>query len=290
MYDMKSCVSNCVSALLVLSLLALIHSPVDAEPQTNSSTDDLVTFSVHPGETDVSAGGTFLLHFHARIKPEWHIYWKNPGETGMATDISIDAPEGFDVGTIQWPRPITFKTGEITSYGYKDETVLTVPVKAPEALPERPYNFSATITSLVCREKCLMQNQKMTFSLDDMKQPDKALRGKIRSFREAVPEPFSSLESSRVTWNKGSVVFHGPRGDAEDIRFYPIAIPGVELGSPSISIDGQTFTVRVPVEWHPENHLGKEKPAVKGVIGLGKEPTDPGYYVSAPLKKEQVAE
>lgn len=278
------------SVLLVAGLLTQFHLHTAAGPQETGSTDNLVRFSVYSDTANVSAGSSFTLHFFAEMKPDWHIYWKNPGETGMATDLSIDAPDGFEVGAVQWPRPITFETSGITSYGYKNETVLSVPVRAPADLPDQPHKFSATITSLACREKCLMQNQELTFSMDDIKQPDETLRGKIRSYREAVPEPFSSLQDARVTWEEGSVVFRGSQGDFEDIRFYPIAVSGVELGSASIEVKNQTFTVRVPVTWHPENHLGNEQPAVKGVIGLGQDPTDPGYYVSEPLKKERVTE
>lgn len=290
MYDANLYLPDAIPVLLLVGLFTLTNSHVQAEPRADTSPDELVTFSVHADETEVSAGETLMLYFYARMKPEWHIYWKNPGETGMATDISLKAPDGFDVKDIQWPRPVTFKTGDIISYGYKEETVLSVPVRVPEDLSDRPHEFQATVTSLVCRDKCLMQNQEMSFSLKEVEQPGASLREKIRSFRKAIPEPFSSLEDTRVTWKKGSVIFSGPRGNAKDIRFYPIAIPGVELGSASVELDDRRFTVRVPVKWHPENHIGNEKPAVKGVIGMGDGPTDPGYHVSVPLNMDQVRE
>lgn len=276
----------------VLMAPVLLAAPGGLSSSSDRSEDGkpLVSVSVFPNRGTISGGDTFNLYVHARMKPEWHIYWVNPGETGMATDISIDAPEGYQVGSIQWPRPIPFETGGITSYGYSEETVLTVPVTAPDQIEDETPTFNVHITSLACREKCIMQNHEKTVTVASDAVPNREMQAKIRTFQNAVPEPFSSLKQSNVRWEKNAVVFTGDHQGADTIRFYPISVSGVRLGTPTVSFDDSTFTLRVPVEWHPENHLGKENPAVKGVIGVGPGKFDESYRVSEPLSDEFISE
>ena len=47
----------------------------------------------------------------ATAEPEgWHSYWKNPGDTGIPTEIDWQMPEGFHVGELRWPTPKTAGT------------------------------------------------------------------------------------------------------------------------------------------------------------------------------------
>lgn len=281
--------SLALSLLLAGVFLASVVSVSSQSEAPGETTDNesLVEFTAYPDTGTIEPGKTFTLLFHARMKPDWHIYWENPGETGMETQISIDAPNGFSTGSIRWPRPITFQTGGLTTYGYGKETVLFVPVTAPETLSGGPYTFTAKITSLACREKCVMQRQEVSVTLPSDGPPSGDLKQTVDRHRAAVPEAFSELDGASVTWDDGDVVFKGPRDGMNELTFFPVAVSGVELGSPSVSLDASTFTLRVPVEWHPENYLGNETPAVKGVIALGSDPFGPSYRVSIPLERRK---
>ena len=60
-----------------------------------------------------------------RLDPGWHLYWKNPGDGSLPTEVSWDTP-GTTVDALQWPSPRPFRTpdGSITTYGYADEVLL----------------------------------------------------------------------------------------------------------------------------------------------------------------------
>ena len=68
-----------------------------------------------------------------RLDPGWHLYWKNPGESGLPTEVSWDTP-GTTVDALQWPSPRPFRTpdGSITTYGYADEVLLFATARASE--------------------------------------------------------------------------------------------------------------------------------------------------------------
>ena len=48
----------------------------------------LVTATLLADVDSVKAGKTFNLGVLLKIKPGWHVYWKNPGDSGMATKVN----------------------------------------------------------------------------------------------------------------------------------------------------------------------------------------------------------
>jgi thiol:disulfide interchange protein DsbD len=59
------------------------------------------------------------------LEPGWHIYWKNPGDSGAATELTWRSPES-EIGPIQWPAPRVFREagGLLTTFGYEDDVLL----------------------------------------------------------------------------------------------------------------------------------------------------------------------
>ena len=71
----------------------------------------------------------------------WHTYWKNPGDSGIATTIKWDLPPGVTAGEIQWPLPEKLPPAEVTTYGYENEVMLLVPLTLATNLASRPACF-----------------------------------------------------------------------------------------------------------------------------------------------------
>ena len=41
------------------------------------------------------------------LAPGWHLYWKNPGDTGIAPRLDLRA-DGYAPGELVWPAPTMF--------------------------------------------------------------------------------------------------------------------------------------------------------------------------------------
>src|SRR5258708_13106966 len=95
-------------------------------------------------------GKPVLVGLRLRMEPQWHTYWRNPGDSGLPTRIQWLLPEGWKAGEIQWPYPQLLPVGPLMNYGYEDEVVLlaeltppasatpgTFPIKAPADRPPR---------------------------------------------------------------------------------------------------------------------------------------------------------
>lgn len=63
------------------------------------------------------------------LPPHWHIYWQNPGDSGIAPTFDWSLPNGVKAGDILWPTPKRFAMGDIINYGYGDRVTLLVPLQ-----------------------------------------------------------------------------------------------------------------------------------------------------------------
>src|ERR1700755_1591095 len=65
----------------------------------------------------VQPGQPFLVGVRFKIDSDWHIYWKNPGDSGIPPKITWNLPPGFTVGDLQWPVPKRIEVATLINYG-----------------------------------------------------------------------------------------------------------------------------------------------------------------------------
>lgn len=79
----------------------------------------------------IRAGDPFRVGVGFTLDPEWHVYWRNPGDSGMEPyvewqgDVTV-APE------IAWPTPLAFDAGPLVTYGYGGRVILSQAAVANE--------------------------------------------------------------------------------------------------------------------------------------------------------------
>ena len=84
---------------------------------------DPVAARLVPEAGSVVPGGTLWVDLHLDIDPGWHVYWRNPGDSGLPTEIAWKLPAGFSAGEIAWPAPERFVLGTIGNYGYSGSEI-----------------------------------------------------------------------------------------------------------------------------------------------------------------------
>ena len=87
-------------------------------------------------ETEVVVPGEpFEVGAYFEIDPPWHIYWKDPGDAGLPTKLSLTVPDGFGSGPIQWPSHKQFtQPGGIIGYGYDANVLFPAQISPPTSL------------------------------------------------------------------------------------------------------------------------------------------------------------
>lgn len=106
----------------------------------------------------VGPGRPLLLGLQMRHASGWHTYWKNPGDSGLATELQWTLPAGWQAAAMQWPLPQRIPIGDLANYGYEDEVLLPVAVTVgaqPPGTPEVDVKLHASW--LVCRQECIPQ-------------------------------------------------------------------------------------------------------------------------------------
>jgi len=104
-----------------------------AAPAWAASLPDPVAARLVPEAATIMPGGTLWVDLHLDIAPGWHTYWRNPGDSGLPTEIAWELPAGFSAGEIAWPAPERFVVGTIGNYGYHGSTDLLVPTAYAKA-------------------------------------------------------------------------------------------------------------------------------------------------------------
>src|SRR6202453_5407755 len=93
-----------------------------------------VTAELIAETTYLAPGKPFLVALHLHMDPGWHTYWINPGDAGLATNISWTLPSGFTAGPLQWPTPEQHDMGGLMTYGYAGDVYLITTISAPKIL------------------------------------------------------------------------------------------------------------------------------------------------------------
>ena len=103
----------------------------------------------------LAAGDSFRVGVRLQLAPGWHVYWRNPGEAGMASEVTLQAP-GLTVGPLQWPLPTVLRSPDdsITTYGYTEDVVLFALVQAQVASGPS-VALRALVDVLVCEVECI---------------------------------------------------------------------------------------------------------------------------------------
>ena len=101
------------------------------EAVTNNSKISLLS-----EENRVQKGDEFIIGLKFELNPGWHTYWINPGDSGLPMEINWALPEGLEIKDIMWPSPEIAALDPLISYGYYDELILPILIKANDSYKE----------------------------------------------------------------------------------------------------------------------------------------------------------
>jgi len=147
--------------VFLLFIVTLAASARGAPVKVEYTTVELIS-----ERTQIVPGETFNLALHFELEPHWHVYWKNPGASGLALEIDWDLPQGFSAGEIKWPAPERILLGGLVNYGYENAVTFVVPIQAPsEIATGDSISIRAEAFWLICKEVCLPGEASLSLDL-----------------------------------------------------------------------------------------------------------------------------
>ena len=194
--------------------------------------------------------GLLLTH-----SPDWHTYWKNPGDSGLPTQLEWQLPAGLDAGEIAWPVPKKISIGHLANYGYEGTALLPVPVTVSPAFNPGPLAQEVTIrlkaSWLVCRQECIPEDGEFTLQLPI--QGTTALHAAaFDAAARAHPQNLPAHADSGARVDGGAVLLRVAGLPAalqgQKLEVFPETSGVVETAAtPTQQWDGATWTARVPL-------------------------------------------
>jgi len=142
------------------------------------------------------AGQPVWLGLQLTHQPHWHTYWKNPGDSGLPTQLQWTLPAGWKPGETLWPVPQKIAIGALANFGYEDTALLGVPVEISPAFAAGAADVEVRLHAswLVCRTECIPQ------------EGDFALRIPARSSYAAHGSAFDRLLGAQPQAHGGGAV------------------------------------------------------------------------------------
>ncbi len=211
-------------APLLAALLPASLAWGGAEVRTDNVTARLVA------ERDrIAPGETLDLALVLDIRPGWHTYWKNPGDSGETPRLDWDLPAGVDAGPIRWPYPSLIRVGPLANYGYSGRAIHLVALSLPADWPPgKPLSLRVRADWLVCEEHCIPEGGDLDLTLEVVR-PEAAARDpgavapEITQARAKLPD--APIGGARLTRTGGGMRLQVPAtalpGRPDSVWFFP---------------------------------------------------------------------
>lgn len=152
-----------LSKFATLLLLLGIVSPAYAEDKASIAKASLIADAP---ASQLENGEPVWVALELAIEDGWHVYWQNPGDSGMPTSITFELPDGATASPIHWPVPERQAMAGLVNYGYSNRVALPVAIHAPKGSTE--VSLHAKANWLVCKDICIPESATLTINLPDI--------------------------------------------------------------------------------------------------------------------------
>ncbi|HEV7692078.1 MAG TPA: protein-disulfide reductase DsbD domain-containing protein [Hyphomonadaceae bacterium] len=114
----------------------------------------------------VAPGDPFLIALSLKLEDTWHVYWQNPGDSGLPPTVKWKLPEGVTAGPFKWPAPEAIPLATLMNFGYEHELVLPMEIKVPaNAKPGDKITLTGAFDWLICQDVCIPEKAEIALTL-----------------------------------------------------------------------------------------------------------------------------
>lgn len=271
--------------VLLAGLLCVVSTPAQAQAVSEAVVTGNATTRLYSEKAGIAAGETILIGFHQKLRKGWHVYWLNPGDSGLPLDLDWTLPDGFAAGEVLYPVPHRLPLEMLMNYGHEGEPTFLIELTAPpDAVPGTLAELVVDATWLICDDICIPEDAILSLSLPVVAEPAGADPLGFPIIENAkLDRPVAADFTAMVYDLDGAPVLHLDTEEfdsAREIHYFPYAPSLVEpAGAEIVSAAGEGLAIRFEpgFEYDPaalEN--------LDGVLTTGKGRSLRGYIVRAP--------
>ena len=197
-------------------------------------------------------GDTIMAGLHLQMDAGWHTYWQNAGASGIPTTIDWKLPPGITAAAPLWPVPEKLADKDLTTYIYRDEVVVLIPLKLAASLNSGTVSIKAAVSWLECDVQCVPGQANVQADLvigaETKPSSDAAL---ITDWEKKLPKQDAPI-SARASWEKpltndlrSVVIEWSSQGHGEGTDFFPDASDNFEIQAPVEQLPAEPGTIRI---------------------------------------------
>ena len=224
-----------------------------------------------PVQEGVRVGKPIEIALQFDIEPGWHIYWKNPGDSGEATTIKWNLPEGWKEVDVRFPTPHAIDAGGVVNYGFENRVTLVSRLRPPANFAGEAVNLTGEASYLICKEACIPGTREFSVSW-----PAEPIEPNTwREALAALPKPYTRPLASQYSEDLLRISLH----EKQIAKAYFFASDSKVINhsaAQQLTKVGEGYSLDVPL-----SKFSTSKPAkVEGVLALTIGGVTRGYEVT----------
>jgi thiol:disulfide interchange protein/DsbC/DsbD-like thiol-disulfide interchange protein len=248
----------------------LLVSPVAFALTGNTVATDNVKARLVSEVGAVAPGQVFWVALEFDIRDGWHTYWRNPGDSGQATQLTWQLPAGFTAGDIVWTTPHLFEVKPLVNYGYAKHAVHLVQLTAPKDLTAgAPVALAAKASWLVCSDVCIPEDANLTLNLPSSAKPgviDPSAAALFSNARAELPSAQPAATSAKIEGGQLVITLGKEWGPTltqiKSLAFFPYDEGSIEYAAPqTLKRSNDAIELSMKVGYQPP-----KAGAIRGVL------------------------
>lgn len=229
-------------------------------------------------------GKPFFVGVRFQIKPGWHVYWRNPGDSGQEVRVSWNLPKGWSAGELMWPTPHVLTDSGLTTYVYSKEVTLLARLTPPKTAHRA--KLSAHLDWLVCSDVCLPAKADLALTLKPTRK-EVERQAVTTSFRKELADLTAPRLGGSAHIDGQTLVLEAqvPHSAAyKSFQFLPLS-PGLVQNQPkaAATVTNNLVTLRIPKSEYFDQRLDRVRGIVKGITDPEKPDSAIFYQIDVPL-------
>ncbi|MEZ6030565.1 MAG: protein-disulfide reductase DsbD family protein [Hyphomonadaceae bacterium] len=142
-------------------LLPLLPASAQKTASSDHATGTLLT-----ERSTVTPGDSFLGALRLKLADGWHVYWRNPGDSGLPPTVDWKSSPQVSAGEFRFPPPHAIPLEPLMNYGYEHEVVLPFDLRiASDARVGDNVTIGGTFDYLICADICIPEAIDLSVSL-----------------------------------------------------------------------------------------------------------------------------
>ena len=170
---------------------------------------------------EIKINEDFVVGIKFNIEPGWHVYWKNPGDSGLPANVDWQNINSIEFKNFLWPPPEKTPEEPLMTYGYYNELVLPAIFSVgSDFTDEGASQFD--IDFLICEKICIPESVSIEFDLSNYSDEDVQLsRDILSSWYNKLPKSFDKEALIQASDNFISIEWEDEKNEISEVYFYP---------------------------------------------------------------------